>query len=121
MKHEESYIQEVVVAVLARQYKDLLRTGGFAGEKLTIGQAVRRKRMGYVSGSPDLIIFSARGKYHGLFVELKTKTGQQSPAQKDWQRMADKAGYCYKVCRSSSEAVTTISSYLSQGEYNNGN
>lgn len=49
------------------------------------GMALRAQ--GVLSGVPDLIIPHARGKYHGLAVELKVKGGSLSDEQKyvlDW-------------------------------------
>lgn len=46
-----------------------------ASVKLTEAQAIRNssiQKRGFKT--PDLIIFAPRGIYHGLFIELKTKT-----------------------------------------------
>lgn len=112
MKHEESQIQEMVIKTLAMQYKTMLRTGGFAGEKLSIAQATRRKRMGYTPGSPDIMILEPMGQYHGLFVEMKSSIGKQSPAQKVFESMAVSRGYKYILCNSTIDAVTEIGKYM---------
>jgi len=46
--------------------------------------AIRMKRAGYKAGFPDIAILEPRGKYHGMFVELKVKT-YPSPEQKQWR------------------------------------
>lgn len=42
-----------------------------SGIKMTIGQAVKNKRINLQRGYPDLFISEPRGKYHGLFIEVK--------------------------------------------------
>ena len=63
-------------------------------------------------GVPDICLPVARGGYHGLYIELKTKTGSQSPEQKQWQRDLLNEGYCAVVCRGFYEAVDTIDWYM---------
>ena len=55
------------------------------------------KAMGMVSGVADLTYLSPNGV---VFIELKTETGGQSPAQKEWERRVRERGYPYYVVRS---------------------
>ena len=112
MRHEESGIQEQFVAYIRRFKPDLLFTGGFAGERLSMPQAVRRKRMGYLAGSPDIVIFKASGPYHALFIEFKSQTGRLSPEQTIFMQRSGQEGYQYAVCHSPQEAVDTLDKYL---------
>lgn len=65
-----------------------------AGVKLTMGQAVKVKRMGYRAGFPDIQIIRASKDYHGMFIELKCgKTSYPSDHQKAWQELLTKEGY----------------------------
>ncbi|WP_455677980.1 hypothetical protein [Sharpea azabuensis] len=43
-----------------------------SGLKMTMGQAKQQARMsGGIKGYPDMFIAEPKGKYHGLFIELK--------------------------------------------------
>ena len=76
MKHPEYYLQVAVCDWLNLKYPTLLfMSDTVASLKLTMGQATRNKKIqkdGFKT--PDVIIFEPRGKYHGLFVELKVKS-----------------------------------------------
>jgi len=77
MKRQPEYtIQRQVCTYLRVQYKDILfMSDTIASVKLTEPQATRNasiQKRGFKT--PDLIIFAPRGIYHGLFIELKTKT-----------------------------------------------
>ncbi|UPG86835.1 VRR-NUC domain-containing protein [Luteibacter aegosomatis] len=76
-------------------------------------QAMKLRAEGLKSGVPDLCLPVARGKYHGLFIEMKrVKGGTLSPEQKEWlQRLADQ-GYCAVRCNGWWEARTAILQYL---------
>lgn len=81
----ESFIHQQVCDYLRYQYPDVpFRTDFAAGTKLTMGQAVRNKRLQSGRAWPDLFIARAVDKksdklegltYHycGLFIELKAK------------------------------------------------
>lgn len=65
-----------------------------AGLKLTMGQAVKTKRMGYRKGFPDMQILEPRGKYHGMLIELKCGKGKYpSLEQKAWRDALKDKGY----------------------------
>src|SRR6187549_1259498 len=49
----------------------LWRTDFAAGIKMTIGQAVRHKKLQKCKAWPDLFITAPKDKYHGLFIEIK--------------------------------------------------
>ena len=69
------------------------------------------KRQGVRRGVPDLCIPIARGGYHGLYVEMKTKTGKTTPEQETWLRRLDSEGYRAVVCHGFREAVDEIHDY----------
>lgn len=74
------------------------------------------KAQGMRKGVPDLHLPVARGKYHGLYVELKRMNGE-TPAkeQAEWLEALEAQGYC--VCWSPGwmAAACAIRSYLEQG------
>jgi len=112
MFNEEYHIQIAVIRWMQMQYPHILFTIAPSGMKLPIGVATKLKRMGYSKGTPDIMIFEPRGEYHGLFIELKTKTGRITPAQLAWIEMLTVRDYYATVCRSFDEAKDTIKKYL---------
>lgn len=70
------------------------------------------KEEGVLAGVSDLILLVARGNYHGLCIEMKTKTGRQSDYQKDWQRCVEAENYKYIVARSYEDFREQIENYL---------
>jgi len=72
----EKEIHLNVCTYLKTQYKKVIFTSDLSGLKLTIGQAVQVKKMRSSNGIPDLLIFKPKGKWHGLFIELK-KEGEK--------------------------------------------
>lgn len=72
----------------------------------------RWKQMGVKAGVPDLLLLASRRGFHGLAIEMKTKTGRQTTEQRWWGRELVKRGYVYALCRSSSEAIAMMMSYL---------
>lgn len=71
MKKEES-LQLQICNYLRLQYPSVLWACDLSsGLKLTMGQAAKAKRMREARGYPDLCIFKANNKHHGLVIELK--------------------------------------------------
>lgn len=112
MFNEEYQIQVALVNWIKTEYPDLLFTIAPNGMKLSIGSAVKLKRMGYSKGTPDIMIFEPRVGYHGLFIELKTSKGQVSPEQVQWRTQLNLRKYISYVCRSVDESVDIIKAYL---------
>jgi len=112
MRYQEHNIQIQVVNYLRKIHPEVLFSGGFSGEKMTLLRAIRKKRSGYQAGTPDIIIFEPRGIYHALMIELKSKTGSLSENQKAFKEMAEKRGYKYIVIRDVQEGIEEIEKYL---------
>jgi hypothetical protein len=74
--------------------------------------------MGVRSGFPDLILCVARGKYHGLFIELKTAKGRQTDNQKYFQKALEAQGYRYVVVRSIDEFRRIVTQYMNEKQDN---
>jgi len=76
------------------------------------------KECGVRAGVPDLHLPVARGRYHGLWIELKRVKGARvTPAQRQWLDGLNAEGNCAVVCYGAKEAIETIEKYLKQGEY----
>jgi hypothetical protein len=111
--NEEYHEHCAVVEYLLRQYPDTLLTIAPNGIKLTMMQAVRFKRMGYSAGTPDILIFEPKGKWHGLLIEMKReKGGQVSEHQKEWLQKANDRRYYAVVCKGFTEAKNMIDDYM---------
>jgi len=75
------------------------------------------KREGVSAGVPDVFLAVARGKRHGLFIEMKRKCGGVfGAAQKQWAERLKAQGYCHKLCCGAEVAIETIERYLQDGE-----
>lgn len=82
--------------------------GGF--RKIQTG--IRLKRTGLKPGIPDIFLPVGRGKYHGLFIEMKSDKGRVQKNQKEWHDRLRAQGYMVEVCRGCDQAVKVIYEYL---------
>lgn len=71
------------------------------------------KQQGVKRGVPDLCLPVPRGRYHGLYIEMKTETGRTSDAQDWWGERLLAQGYFWEVCHGWSSAVRVLEWYLS--------
>lgn len=71
------------------------------------------RAMGVKKGVPDLCLPVPRGKYHGLYVELKNETGRTSEAQEWWGEKLLGQGYMWEVCHGWQSAVRVLEWYMS--------
>ena len=106
------------VDFMAGKYPELgllyhVPNGGRRDEK----EAANLKRQGVKPGVPDLCLPVARGKYHGLYVELKVGKNTTTPNQKKWIDALRHQGYFVDVCYGWNAAADTIENYLKQGEF----
>ena len=78
------------------------------------GQAwiARNRQLGVKSGVPDLMLPIPAKGFHGLFIEMKTKTGHVSVEQKRWLRALTELGYKAVIARGWEEARKIIMEYL---------
>ena len=67
---------------------------------------------GVLSGMPDLAVLKPSKGFYGLFLEMKTREGVESAAQKDIARRLNKEGYLCLVARSSQDAFKIVTDYL---------
>ncbi len=74
--------------------------------------AAKLKAAGVKPGVPDLCLPVPRGKYHGLYIELKYGRGRLSQYQQEWIHDLSEQGYKTAVCYGLDAAVETIKEYL---------
>ena len=84
------------------------------GGKRSKIEAARFKAMGVQAGIPDLFLPVPRGKYHGLFIEMKAPKGRTSAAQNVWIERLGKNGYTVKVCYGFEQAQKALLDYLAE-------
>lgn len=69
---KEKYIHEHICTWLKLTYPRILfRTDFAAGVKMSMGQAIRHKKLQSGRAWPDLFIAEPKGGFHGLFLEIK--------------------------------------------------
>ncbi len=87
-----------------------------------VAEAVNLKRTGVKAGIPDVTLPVPRGKWHGLYIELKKTSlrpkmtrsrGGVSDVQMEWIVRLRKQGYAVQVCYGAEEAIATVLRYLS--------
>ena len=78
--------------------------------------AAMLKREGVKAGVPDIFLACARGRWHGLFVELKRAdhSNHATSAQRAWIEMLRRYGFSAVVCYGAQDAINTIMAYLTQ-------
>ena len=85
--------------------------GGSRGK----AEAARFKAEGVKAGVPDLFLPVARGPYHGLFIEMKRRSGgRTSEAQRKWIAALAAQGYLATICYGWKEAAELIEDYLDE-------
>lgn len=75
-------------------------------------EAKHLKEQGVKSGVPDLCLPVPRGKYHGLYIEMKTENGNTSYEQDWWIEKLTEQGYFVEVCHGWESAVRVIEWYM---------
>lgn len=112
MSKPEQKIQIAVCNWMRLRYPDLLFTISPAGMIRGANTAVLMKRLGYRNGTPDILIFEPRGRFHGLFIELKAEKGYLSEDQRVFIAKAVFLRYATAVCFSYEEAIKTVENYM---------
>ena len=75
------------------------------------------KDQGVKSGVPDLCLPVPKGKYHGLYIEMKTEKGHETNEQSWWRERLTLEGYLVLVCHGWLNAVDTIEHYMYLGPF----
>ena len=83
------------------------------GGRRDIATGARLKAEGAVAGVPDLFLACARSGKHGLYIELKRRTGGRvSQSQRNLFPLLEAQGYGVAVCRGWREAADAVEAYL---------
>jgi hypothetical protein len=82
--------------------------------KVTLGGY---KTLGFRVGMPDIYWYLARGKYHGLFLELKTMRRRSKPTatQRLMGRVLENHGYLVECCYGYGSAIAAVKRYDRMG------
>lgn len=86
----------------------------WAQGKRTFATAAWMRAEGAQAGFPDISILWPNEQYHGLFIELKSKTKGAKPThhQLDWIERLNRAGYLAVVCYGAEQAIEQTKRYL---------
>ena len=109
-------------------YPDVIFTSDASGLRLAMGLRKRWARLRSDSGLPDLMIFEPRGKYCGLFLELKKADDDTVFSKKDGSLLKNKhtieqamildrlkyKGYATYFAIGSKAAIDIIEDYMSE-------
>lgn len=82
------------------------------GGKRNITTATRLKREGVKPGVPDVFLPVSRGKYHGLYIELKAGKNKPTDNQNNWIDALINQDYYVSVCWDWRRASELIVNYL---------
>ncbi len=75
-------------------------------------EAANLKRQGVKAGVPDLCLPAARGKYHGLYIEMKVDRNKPTENQERWIKRLTQQNYAVAVCYGADAAIETVKEYL---------
>ena len=112
--HTESNEQIAAMDWLRAQHpKIALHTLHIGNErKATYYAGYIMKRMGVLKGASDLFMAYPSGGFHGLFIEVKSKTGRPTVEQKEFIDRMNSVGYMAKICYGADEVINTMKDYL---------
>lgn len=123
---KEDSVHMIVAKYLKLQYPGIVfRTDFAAGIKMTMGQAVKHKKLQSEDKYPDLFIAEPRGGYHGLYLEIKRdihelqnkngtpKKSEHLDGQRAMLQKLNKKGYRARFAAGFDHARQLIDEYLS--------
>lgn len=74
--------------------------------------AAKMKAEGVKAGVPDVCLPVARGRWHGLYIEMKYGRNKPTAEQSQWLKALNAQGYYTFVCHDFLSAQTVIMKYL---------
>jgi hypothetical protein len=114
-EHQEQVMLITWFRMQYKQYKYHLWAIPNGGSRHIV-TAVNLKAEGVLAGVSDLFLMIPKGEYHGMFIEMKAKTGSVSDKQKEFMEAASSMNYLAVVCYGFDEAKTAITKYLQEGK-----
>lgn len=78
-------------------------------------EAANLKRQGVKAGVPDLAFPVPKGKYIGLYIEMKYGANKETDNQKQWLRNLKAVGHFVAVCYTAEATVQVINEYIHLG------
>ena len=111
-EQSESHLQQQCFRWMAYQYPKSVCFAVPNGGKRNIREAVKFKREGVKAGVADIILLQPNKTHHALCIELKAKSGKQSPEQIEFQKAVELQGYDYKIIRDFDSFEKLITEYL---------
>lgn len=121
---KEAIVHRQVCQHISFHYPDAIFNSDGAGNNLSRAQAGMNKLLRSRAGYPDLFIAEPRGKYHGMFIELKRdgttiylKNGDMTTnphIREQAEMLADlrARGYWADFCVGVDEAIKHIDDYM---------
>lgn len=76
-------------------------------------EAQRLRKEGLKRGVPDLFLPVPKGRFHGMFIEMKAEGGEPSDEQMAWLEALNDRGYLAALAFGFEEATELIEDYLS--------
>lgn len=80
--------------------------------KRSLWAGERERTMGLLKGVCDLFLAEPRGKYHGFYIELKSRGGKLRPEQAEFIAQTRQRGYAAAMYDSFEAAQAAIGKYL---------
>lgn len=96
------------------KYMFAIPNGGYRNKR----EAADLRAEGVKAGVPDIFLPAPRGKWHGLFVEMKRgkhenkRAGELSADQRRWKEYLKNSNYGFVICHSWMEAKDILMQYL---------
>ena len=109
----EADIQKQVVQYIQFKYPNALIHHSPNEGKRTNQTGMLLRSMGMHKGFPDLAILEPRGKYHGLFLELKRdKHSRPTQEQNAWIKALQNRGYAAAVTYGFEDTIKALNEYM---------
>ena len=111
MRNQEEHKLQVAICRyldLAEKFPFFAIPNGSLRNKIV---AVKLKMEGVKSGVSDLFLMISNENWNGIFMEVKTAKGVQSPNQKAFQKQAIANGYYYAVVRSVDDCIELLNKF----------
>jgi hypothetical protein len=112
MKQDEHNLQMACVNWFRLQYPKLLIYAIPNGGQRNAIVAAKMKAEGVLSGVPDLHIPVAKGRFHGLYIEMKAGKNKPTENQRTVMQKLQDEGYKCDVCYSFDNFVSLVNEYL---------